>query len=466
MILNFYTTEKIGATRERTPEGFLLCRNVPIARTGVMDYVGGEIPINPGPDGMIHVMRIDDEVFRPDTIASFQGKAVTIGHPDVDVNPDNWNELAHGTVMNVRRGEGNLDDLLLADLLVTSDEAIKAILDGLVEVSCGYNADYEETRTGYGIQRNIIGNHVALVEAGRCGSRCSIGDQKPQRKEKDMAGKRKPLLHRLRDAIRTKDEAAQNEILSELGTGDDDLGGEGGEGATHVHVHLNGNGVGPTAPVMDDQNNPTGEPSDGTKTNMKDDDIEARFQALEQGHQEILRMLAELKEAMAGSKGGDEDPSAEEAKMLSDEAPEGKEEEAKMSKDSALFVNQFRDTISKAEILVPGIQFPTFDRAAKALDTVKSICSLRRKALDLAYSNPASRDFVDVALGGKTLDTKGMTCDSIRTVFNQASFLKSKANGMSSTRVGDASAPAAKKSPTNNADLNAQYKKFWADKAK
>jgi hypothetical protein len=31
---SFYTTEKLSGTREKTPEGFLLLRNVPLARTG------------------------------------------------------------------------------------------------------------------------------------------------------------------------------------------------------------------------------------------------------------------------------------------------------------------------------------------------------------------------------------------------------------------------------------------------
>ena len=42
---NFYTTGLIGKTRETTPEGYLLCRDVPIARIGKLIYGDGEVPI-------------------------------------------------------------------------------------------------------------------------------------------------------------------------------------------------------------------------------------------------------------------------------------------------------------------------------------------------------------------------------------------------------------------------------------
>ncbi len=83
-------------------------------------------------------------------MASFEGMAVTIGHPrDFDgqiifVTPDNWRQLAHGHIQNVRRGTDDKTDLLLADVIVKTPEALQAIDDGDDEVSCGYDADYEQ----------------------------------------------------------------------------------------------------------------------------------------------------------------------------------------------------------------------------------------------------------------------------------------------------------------------------------
>ncbi|MDE1905287.1 MAG: DUF2213 domain-containing protein [Rhodospirillales bacterium] len=173
----FYTPQALGAKRTMTPEGYLVCHDVPIARTGMMLYAAGEVPVEGDNVGEVRIERVADEVFRAETMASFEGKPVTIEHPPEFVNPQNFHTYARGVVQNVRRGSGVEDDYLFADLVIHSQEAIDAVNSGTREVSCGYEADYEQTEPGRGVQRNIIGNHVALVERGRCGPRCAIGDQ-------------------------------------------------------------------------------------------------------------------------------------------------------------------------------------------------------------------------------------------------------------------------------------------------
>ena len=153
--LEFFTIEKLGPKQSMTPEGFLLCEEVPIARTGMMIYGPDETPIDAGPDGLVKIFREEDEVFRPETVASAQGKPVTDDHPDEDVTPVTWKEKTVGIAMNVRRGVGAMDDLLLADLLITTEEGIELIQDGKREISCGYDADYEETAPGVGCQKTF-----------------------------------------------------------------------------------------------------------------------------------------------------------------------------------------------------------------------------------------------------------------------------------------------------------------------
>lgn len=67
-MLAYYGT-RLSEHMTRTPEGFLICRDVPIARTGRQDYLPQEI----GQDGdrMVPVYRTEDEVFSQATIASF-----------------------------------------------------------------------------------------------------------------------------------------------------------------------------------------------------------------------------------------------------------------------------------------------------------------------------------------------------------------------------------------------------------
>ena len=62
---------KISPNMKRTPEDFLICYNVPIARTGVQKYLGKELGLNDRADEIIKVYRTEEEVFNPKTIASF-----------------------------------------------------------------------------------------------------------------------------------------------------------------------------------------------------------------------------------------------------------------------------------------------------------------------------------------------------------------------------------------------------------
>lgn len=176
--LRFYTTERLSLNRFETPEGYLLVRDVPLARTGVQVYGPGEVPVEAGPDGRILIDREPEEVFRPETLASFNLKPLVDDHPPVDIDPSNWRDLTVGVIHDPRRGEGIQDDLMLGDVLITCPKMIAAVKSGeRREVSAGYDADYEQTDPGRGFQKNIIGNHVAFVERGRCGERCAVGDR-------------------------------------------------------------------------------------------------------------------------------------------------------------------------------------------------------------------------------------------------------------------------------------------------
>src|SRR6185312_13509949 len=152
---SFYVTQKIGPKRSLTPEGFLLCEDVPVARIGEMLYGEDEVPVEGDGSGIIRVTRDPDVVFRSETLASGEGKPVTLSHPDEFVEPANFGALARGSMLNVRRGEGIQDDLMIADLLITEAQAIDAVQrGGIEEVSLGYQADYEQAAPGRGVQRN------------------------------------------------------------------------------------------------------------------------------------------------------------------------------------------------------------------------------------------------------------------------------------------------------------------------
>lgn len=186
--IEYYTNEKLGPNRDKTPEGFLVCKEVPAARVGEMVYAPKEVPdeLGVGRDGTIRVTRAASSVFDPQSMASLNGKPVTDDHPPVDVDPKNWKHYTRGVVVNPRRGEGDLSDFLVVDVIIWDENTIQDIEAGKREVSCGYNPEYlqlldRETRQpipGRGEQVKIRYNHLALVAAGRCGPMCAIGDKK------------------------------------------------------------------------------------------------------------------------------------------------------------------------------------------------------------------------------------------------------------------------------------------------
>ena len=176
--MHYYGTRLSENISRRDPEGYLLCLNVPVARTGTQEYLPEEVGLPPG-SALIPVYRPEEEVFAPETMASFEGMPVTNDHPPDGVDVSNIRALQKGHAHNVRRGSGEESDLLLADLIITDPALITAILEeGKREISCGYT--YELCmENGQYIQRKIRGNHVAVVDAGRAGSRVSIKDRKP-----------------------------------------------------------------------------------------------------------------------------------------------------------------------------------------------------------------------------------------------------------------------------------------------
>ena len=109
-------------------------------------------------------------------MASFEGKPVTNDHPPGIIGPDDVRLYEMGHAENIRRGTGDLADYILADLHIHDRELIDAIQGGKREVSCGYECDYVQDEDGSYSQKNIRGNHIAVVDRGRAGKRAAILD--------------------------------------------------------------------------------------------------------------------------------------------------------------------------------------------------------------------------------------------------------------------------------------------------
>lgn len=482
-----YTTEKIGPKRSKTPEGFLLCQDVALARTGWMVYAQGQTPIDPGPNGYAMICRDAETLFADTAILSFNGKAVTNDHPSGGVTPENWKRVAIGTVHNVRRGTGDDADVMLGDLLITDAQAIRDIDAGKREVSAGYDADYEQTGDGLGQQVSILGNHIALVERGRCGPRCAIGDhddpqQLPTERTEGMATAatpttrpRKVISPLVRKLIQDRMDEAASSILSDpvlMGGGEDgdtpdsDAGTGGG---THVHVHMHtgsaggGEGGGAAAPgtelpgseVPGDIVEPASDA--GAVDPAAGGDIGARVAKLESGVAEILTLLkgSTPPAKPAAPNAGDEFPPADE-----NADPDGKE--GNLTGDSKALETGFKAVVADAEVLVPGFQMPTFDPAAQRKVTMDSMCALRRSVLGTFYTKNGKQT-VDSMTAGTTLDLEPMTCVQVADLFRNAATVHRALNNRSMT--GDAHktpvTPPAKPARLSIAEINALNRKTY-----
>lgn len=177
---------RISENMTLTPEGFLICFNVPIARTGWYDYLAKEV----GKQGndIVKVYRSPDEVFSKKAMASFEGKIVTNNHPPDLLTPENSELYTKGAIQNVRQSAEE-QDLLIADLIIYNKTLIDEIQQGKRDVSCGYEYNCMDNGDGTYSQINIVGNHVAVVESGRAGDRVAIMDSKIQ----NMEGEKKKM---------------------------------------------------------------------------------------------------------------------------------------------------------------------------------------------------------------------------------------------------------------------------------
>jgi len=174
---------QISTKRTYTDEGFLIVPAT-ISRTGIYEYQAIEMGLTDRePTATIRVFRPEEEVFSDRSLSSFANKPITDNHPPELISAKNAKEFSVGHAGPEVTKEGDYAKTILH---VNDADAIAKIESGKVELSNGYTADIEwgEGISPNGekydaIQRNIKGNHIAIVERGRAGSSCRVADTLP-----------------------------------------------------------------------------------------------------------------------------------------------------------------------------------------------------------------------------------------------------------------------------------------------
>jgi hypothetical protein len=165
-ITDFYELRRTTVRRE---DGSVVSE-CPVARTGVQSY--------PGPDGgVVRHLRLPEEVFAQDSIESYVGAPIRIGH-------DFGATDRVGTVCHARMRDAETDDgpeWVLGTLAIHDTAAIDAAESGQGQLSAGYTALLEDApgvHHVYGeydlIQRDIVIDHIALVDRARAGATATL----------------------------------------------------------------------------------------------------------------------------------------------------------------------------------------------------------------------------------------------------------------------------------------------------
>lgn len=153
----------------------------------------------------VRELRLPEEVFDAEALASFALAPLTNNHPPVMLDASNAKQYAVGAVGEQVRRDG---DMMRASLAVYDAAAIAEMEAGKTQLSCGYSAEMDATPGEHpvfgkydAVQRSIRGNHVALVDIGRAGPgahvRMDAGDAEmvgPATKEALPAPEETPMV--------------------------------------------------------------------------------------------------------------------------------------------------------------------------------------------------------------------------------------------------------------------------------
>lgn len=167
--------------------GFWEIKDNPLTKEGVFPYLGNQIDpsgerFGLDPKKIYWVYRSFDEIANQDTLSSFENKPfidehTMLGEGCTSTDCKNIAGVIHRIRADKSRG------MMIGDFTIFSDEIKREIMNGKKELSLGYRSAFEQKsgvfdgRAYEFIQTGMIGNHVALVDRGRCGSDVRIFDK-------------------------------------------------------------------------------------------------------------------------------------------------------------------------------------------------------------------------------------------------------------------------------------------------
>ena len=327
-------TDSVPVDEHYSAEGYFYDNPI-LTRTGIFKYT-----LEDGSER--RELRRPEDVFEPESLASYEGKPIIITHDAQVIDKDNAHRERVGTILTPGQQDG---ETVRAKIVIDDPDAVKA--SGLRELSVGYYQDLimepgEWNGEPYdAIQTHIRVNHLALVAVARAGD-----DARLNMDSQDSNGGMTPMDENEKMNNPTQDDDATVDTTKP--TTDD------GEGAGSPPVTPGLDPVGVQAAIKayltattggataDDENNPAagGEPAKPTEDDGEDDstkpdalaEITARRDAMEDGQAkaDINTLLSMLDAANARADAAEDDTKPTEDE---DDNPDGSN--SQLNHDSA-----------------------------------------------------------------------------------------------------------------------------------
>jgi len=180
-----YSESKDSESQRSEPDenGWFEIKGNPISKVGVFEYSGAQIDPSLDPNKIYNVYRPEEELNNPDTLESFKLVPWIDDHVMLGSEDEGLTEASKKGVHGVIGEDVFYEDgYLKGNLKVFSEKLSKFIKDGKKELSIGYRCVYDLVSGVYNgvrydaIQRQIRGNHLALVDEGRAGHDVAVLD--------------------------------------------------------------------------------------------------------------------------------------------------------------------------------------------------------------------------------------------------------------------------------------------------
>lgn len=161
---------------------FWFIENNPITKVGVYPYLGKQISQDCEPDKIYYVLRPKEELFRKETLDSLRLIPLIDGH--TMIGKDFTAPEDKGLDGTLGDNVSHDTDTIYNDLKIISNKMKEEIKNGKKELSLGYFCRYDKQPGTYKgqrydyVQRDIIANHLALVDKGRMGADVRVYDSK------------------------------------------------------------------------------------------------------------------------------------------------------------------------------------------------------------------------------------------------------------------------------------------------